>query len=94
MLRFDFKINKNGNAENVNKKFFITALVSYALGLTAATAANQITRAGQPALLYLIPAMILGSCMTATLDDELKLTELLAFRCEENEKDKLPASKL
>ena len=42
------------------RTYFTAALASYAAGLGGAFAANALTHAGQPALVYIVPAMLLG----------------------------------
>jgi len=46
-------------------------LTGYTIGLTIAFAANEITKAGQPALLYLVPTAISSMLITASRNGEL-----------------------
>lgn len=54
------------------KPYFIAAATSYVLGLLLTTAIMHIFKAAQPALLYLSPACILSTVVTAWLRGELK----------------------
>ena len=45
--------------------YFRNALIGYGLGLAVTFVANEVTKAGQPALVYLIPAVISSALLTA-----------------------------
>lgn len=72
MLRFDAK------QQLAAQPYFTSNLVAYVLGLVATLAVMHFFDAAQPALLYLVPACIGASLLTATLRGELKT--LLNFR--------------
>ena len=48
------------------------AVVAYSVGLCAAFYANECVRAGQPALLYLVPAVVGSGVLSAGSGDELR----------------------
>jgi len=68
------------------KPYFHSCLFAYVLGLVATNAVMFYFEAAQPALLYLVPACLLGSLLTAVVRGELK--ELLAYSEEEEEEEK------
>ena len=58
---------------NTNRASYLNAtVVGYALGLLFAFGANEYTNAGQPALLYLVPSVILSMVITAVRNKELE----------------------
>ena len=65
---------KEGGGQNL---YLYLALASYAVGLGAASYANQVTSAGQPALLYIVPSMLLVTSTAAVARGEFG--DLLAF---------------
>mmetsp|Transcript_45195 Transcript_45195/g.112364 ORF Transcript_45195/g.112364 Transcript_45195/m.112364 type:complete len:354 (+) Transcript_45195:31-1092(+) len=79
MLRFDAKQGL------VNTPYFHANMVGYVLGLALTVAVMHVFDAAQPALLYLVPACIGSSIITAVLRGELKT--LLNFS-EEKAEDK------
>ena len=59
----------------------LTATSAYAVGLLAAFAANEYWRAGQPALLYLVPATVgAGLCTALATGGRPAVEELLAYK--------------
>ncbi|KAI8977379.1 signal peptide peptidase-domain-containing protein [Mycotypha africana] len=92
-LRFDrhmsWKRNPVGPFRTTNfpKPYFIANLTAYIFGLALTMFVMHVYKAAQPALLYLSPACILSSLITAAVRGELK--EYFAFTTEdEKEKDK------
>jgi len=69
-----------------NIPYFNVAVVAYALGLAACFTANEIYHNGQPALLYLDPALV-GSTLLASNFNE-QISDLWAFKEEEEEEAK------
>jgi minor histocompatibility antigen H13 len=59
------------------RAFFLNTLGAYGGGLVFAFAVNYVTKAGQPALLYLVPATLGASVAVALRRGEL--SRLLAF---------------
>uniref|UniRef100_A0A7S0B7T3 Uncharacterized protein n=1 Tax=Pyrodinium bahamense TaxID=73915 RepID=A0A7S0B7T3_9DINO len=64
--------------EAVQGPYFRNALAAYALGLLAALAANTYLQNGQPALLYVVPSILLSAWFTAASDGEVP--RLLSYR--------------
>ena len=60
------------------KPYFTAALGAYAFGLGVTFAANYLTKAGQPALVYIVPSLLLASLATAAARGEVEA--LLAYR--------------
>ena len=59
----------------------LTATSAYAVGLLMAFAANEYWRAGQPALLYLVPATVgAGLCTALATGGREAVDELLAYK--------------
>ena len=59
----------------------LAATSAYAVGLLAAFAANEYVRAGQPALLYLVPATVgAGLCTALATGGREAVDELLAYK--------------
>ena len=59
----------------------LTATSAYAVGLLAAFAANEYVRAGQPALLYLVPSIVgAGLCTALATGGREAVDELLAYK--------------
>ena len=59
----------------------LTATSAYAVGLLMAFAANEYWRAGQPALLYLVPATVgAGLCTAVATGGRPAVEELLAYK--------------
>lgn len=61
-----------------DKPYFRATVAAYALGLGLTFAANYLTKAGQPALVYIVPSLLLASVATAVSRGELEM--LLAYR--------------
>jgi len=66
-----------------NVSYFSVAVVAYALGLAACFTANEIYHNGQPALLYLDPALVGSTLLVANINGQV--SDLWAFKEEENE---------
>lgn len=60
LLRYDAFARQRNSVDNVRPKFFVTAMFGYTAGLIATLVIMNVFKAAQPALLYLVPA-ILGS---------------------------------
>eukprot|EP01041_Mallomonas_annulata_P007397 gene7397-15102_t len=59
--------------KKINEVSYLNAtLVGYSAGIMLAFTANEITKAGQPALLYLVPCMILSMLYAAYRNDSIK----------------------
>ncbi len=58
--------------------YFRSALVAYGLGLALCFTANYVTQSGQPALVYIVPSLLIAAVATAAGRGELK--ELLGYR--------------
>ncbi len=75
-------------ADNVQppftKTYFNATMISYVIGLAVTVIVMYAFKAAQPALLYLVPAILIGSMGTALVRGELK--ELLSYS-EEKPKD-------
>ena len=80
MLRFDRHLFDRNDAlpsgaeeegrEGDENLYLHLALLSYAIGLCAASYANQVTSAGQPALLYIVPSMLFVTSAVAIVRGE------------------------
>ena len=68
-----------------NISYFNVAVVAYAIGLAACFTANEIYHNGQPALLYLDPALVGSTLLASNFNEQMK--DLWAFK-EEEEEDK------
>ena len=53
--------------------YFYTALGGYAVGLATTFVANYVTKSGQPALVYIVPALLLTALGTAAVRGELQM---------------------
>ncbi|KAI9315303.1 signal peptide peptidase-domain-containing protein [Dichotomocladium elegans] len=90
-LRFDRHMSWNRNpvgqfrSTDFPKPYFTACLIAYFIGLATTMAVMHIFHAAQPALLYLSPACILSSLITAASRGELK--DLFAYTTEEEEND-------
>ncbi|KAL3699260.1 hypothetical protein R1sor_017282 [Riccia sorocarpa] len=77
MLRFDRHRAKNSKEvlenSSPDKTYFITCLASYVFGLTVTVVANTVSGAAQPALLYLVPSLLLGVFAVAAFRSEASL---------------------
>lgn len=58
--------------------YFYAAIVAYVLGLGSCFGVNFATNAAQPALLYLVPALISSTLLVGAVRGELK--DVLQFR--------------
>jgi minor histocompatibility antigen H13 len=52
--------------------YFYTALGGYAVGLATTFVANYVTKAGQPALVYIVPSLLVTALGTAAARGELQ----------------------
>jgi len=99
LLRYDahraihrMKLNgKTSPTTSFPKPVFIATFVGYAVGLIGTIIVMHTFQAAQPALLYLVPAVIAFSACTAFFLGEFKL--LLAFETESNIKESPSISK-
>ena len=66
------------SADLAGKPYFTAALGAYAFGLGTTFAANYLTKAGQPALVYIVPSLLLASLATAAARGEVDA--LLSYR--------------
>lgn len=71
--------------------YFIVTYISYIFGLVATFAVMYVFNAAQPALLYLVPAVLGGSFATATLRGEIG--DLLSYSEGAQEEDDLDSKK-
>ena len=58
--------------------YFTSAVGAYAIGLGATFGANYLTKSGQPALVYIVPSLLLTALATAYSKGEL--AELFTYR--------------
>jgi len=58
--------------------YFFVGLAAYAFGLGGTFVANYVTRAGQPALVYIVPSLLVAALATAASRGELE--QLLAYK--------------
>lgn len=82
LLRFDVKRNGSKNGNNV---YFWVTFLGYIVGLVATVVVMHTFQAAQPALLYLVPACIGFSFVTAVYRGE---TESLLAYTEEHHNEK------
>ena len=68
-----------------NGPYFKSSLAGYGLGLAATFVANEVTKAGQPALVYLVPLVLGTTILTAAVRGEAK--EVVTFRATRSEKE-------
>lgn len=79
MLRFDSR------QALASQNYFYVNFLSYILGLCLTVGVMHFFDSAQPALLYLVPACILSSLLTAAIRGELKT--LLTFSEEQSKQD-------
>ncbi|MCO5563084.1 hypothetical protein L7F22_016720 [Adiantum nelumboides] len=90
MLRFDRSRSKNFDSglileriagaaptQRPDKTYFITCITAYLVGLAVTIGANSISGTAQPALLYLVPSLLVGIFLMASYRSEASL--LLEF---------------
>lgn len=65
--------------------YFINAVIAYVVGLTIALLANTFIQNGQPALLYIVPAILASALLTAFWYGEVH--ELLSFQHDDEHAD-------
>ena len=58
--------------------YFTSAMLAYAAGLSVTFAANYLTKAGQPALVYIVPSLLAAALITAFSRGEVQ--QLLDYR--------------
>ncbi|CAM9109035.1 unnamed protein product [Phaeothamnion confervicola] len=73
-----------GNGRRGKVSYFAASVGAYAAGLAACFAVNQISHSGQPALLYLNPAIIVSALLTAAVNGGDEMQRLFQFRQEGN----------
>ncbi|CAN0280428.1 unnamed protein product [Ectocarpus fasciculatus] len=61
------------------RSYFDNSVAAYALGLGLCFTVNFVSKSGQPALLYLNPALLSSAVLTAVLNGNGELEKLLAF---------------
>jgi minor histocompatibility antigen H13 len=71
---------------NFEKPYFTACMVAYVAGLATTMGVMHFFNAAQPALLYLSPACIISSLITAAVRGEIK--DLFAYTTEEEEEEK------
>ena len=67
-------------------------MAAYAAGLAATFVANYVTKAGQPALVYIVPSLLLAALATAARRGELP--QLLAYTSQRAEAAKVKRDEL
>jgi minor histocompatibility antigen H13 len=67
--------------------YFYAGVGAYAAGLAATFVANYVTKAGQPALVYIVPSLLLTAVATAASRGELP--QLLAYKSQRAEAAKV-----
>ena len=67
--------------------YFHAGVAAYAAGLAATFTANYVTKAGQPALVYIVPSLLLTAAATAAIRGELP--QLLGYRSKRAEEAKV-----
>lgn len=82
LLRFD--AHRSSNKKNFSPLYFRISFFSYIVGLLTTIGVMHFFKAAQPALLYLVPACIGSSFLTAVVREELSI--LFAYSEEEDEK--------
>mmetsp|Transcript_7582 Transcript_7582/g.9428 ORF Transcript_7582/g.9428 Transcript_7582/m.9428 type:complete len:471 (-) Transcript_7582:338-1750(-) len=71
--------------EGLKLSYFNSAVVGYGFGLGLTFFVNQVTKAGQPALLFLVPSIISSALITASLNNEI--SQLLGYNFADPKKD-------
>jgi len=79
-------------SEVVDFAYFYTGVAAYAAGLAATFVANYVTKAGQPALVYIVPSLLLAALATAARRGELP--QLLAYTSQRAEAAKVKRDEL
>ncbi len=94
-LRFDYhqylqtpKGKKNPHTSSFPKPYFYATFIAYIIGLSTTMAVMHYFKAAQPALLYLSPACILSTLITALIRKEW--SKVFAFT--ENQESKEPVA--
>jgi len=80
MLRFDQHLAKKRGGQN-KKLYFHVVFASYVVGLATTILVLHVFKAGQPALLYIVPCVLGSVILTAILKGDVK--ELLAYKDED-----------
>ncbi|CAM9181224.1 unnamed protein product [Scytosiphon promiscuus] len=70
---------EGASAGGSSRSYFDNSVAAYAFGLGLCFAVNFISKSGQPALLYLNPALLASAFATALLNGNGELQQLLAF---------------
>lgn len=66
------EISTPGDEFFKSRNYFLPVLASYLVGLLLAFGANNITKVGQPALLYIVPCMLTTSLLLSISRKELR----------------------
>mmetsp|Transcript_6354 Transcript_6354/g.8617 ORF Transcript_6354/g.8617 Transcript_6354/m.8617 type:complete len:464 (+) Transcript_6354:56-1447(+) len=82
---------KDGDLNQDSKySYFTSAVAGYAFGLGLTFVVNQVTKTGQPALLFLNPSIISSAVVTAILNNEL--SQLLSYNDVDDKADGMEPS--
>ena len=81
-----------GKDDAESASYFKTAVVCYAVGLLTCFAANSLTLAPQPALLYIVPALFGGTLFNALRRDEVSTLLSFRFKLDDDEDDKVQST--
>ena len=82
MLRFDISKNNKKNIYLSHCKYFLSTYLGYFLGILFTLIANVLFKTHQPALLYIIPFIILFSFIPCAIDCDV--SSLLNYNEENN----------
>ena len=91
MLRFDKYLMKKKPLSHKSNVYFNACFAGYILGLVLTITVLHIFKAGQPALLYIVPCVLLSVLVTAFVRGEVK--ELFAYHDDNQAKAVAAASK-
>jgi hypothetical protein len=72
MLRFDYSLHTNKQSFS-SRPYFFSVLTAYVLGLVATVLVMYHFQHAQPALLYLVPACLVSSLLTAVVRGQFRL---------------------
>ncbi|KAI5084510.1 hypothetical protein GOP47_0000679 [Adiantum capillus-veneris] len=67
------KIASAARTRRADKTYFVTCMVAYLVGLAVTFGANSVSGAAQPALLYLVPLLLVGIFLMASYRSEASL---------------------
>lgn len=71
LLHFDASRARASGQKTVTPVYFVTTLLAYVAAFLVTFVIGMATKHGQPALLYLVPAIVIAPIVTATLRGEL-----------------------